>query len=242
MFSKKSLGIIILAVLIAGVAFTFTRCYDDSEARVTIHLERNDLAFNKDIKQKRIIDRVLEFFSTPAYAVAVWDSSQSDLKLTVTSLAFDDKIYIIPVGTTEYSLLIPSGSTVIFTATCRPLAGIYDNWGGITVADLTPGEQSITLKMIPITALSYYDSGASWIELTWDTTILTKVTGYTIYRSTNANGPYYKIGIISGNTNSIYRDEDPELVSGITYYYKLSVNTADGTGLMSNYASGTELN
>jgi hypothetical protein len=45
MFSRKIYGIMIILLLAAGVAITTTRCYDDkNEARVTIHLERNDLA------------------------------------------------------------------------------------------------------------------------------------------------------------------------------------------------------
>nr|HPJ43243.1 hypothetical protein [Spirochaetota bacterium] len=71
MFSRKITGIMIILLLAAGIAITTTRCYDDkNEARVTIHLERNDLAAMgiQPQPEKHFIDRVLEFFSTRAEA------------------------------------------------------------------------------------------------------------------------------------------------------------------------------
>ncbi|HPS87769.1 MAG TPA: hypothetical protein PLY36_13550, partial [Spirochaetota bacterium] len=118
MSGNKIFGIIfMLFITTASAAILSTGCYDDNEARVTIHLERNDLAFQKEIKQKRVIDRVLEFFSTPAYAVIGWSSEHgqySTLTLRIRSSSFSEMTYSIPQSATTYTVEVPSGKDITF--------------------------------------------------------------------------------------------------------------------------------
>jgi len=67
MSGNKIFGIIfMLFITTASAAILSTGCYDDNEARVTIHLERNDLEALGIQPEKHFVDKVLEFFSTRA--------------------------------------------------------------------------------------------------------------------------------------------------------------------------------
>lgn len=240
MLKRKITGIILLITLAAFISITTTRCYDDNdkEARVTIHLERNDLAAMGIQPKKYFIDRVLQFFSTPVEAASSWNGGHYDLTLNVTCPSFEPISVIIPAGTNEYSLIIPSANNVTFAITSYYDVGGFKNWGGYKNLNLGPGDQDIKINMIPITIISNISSGGTWIEIQWSTTPLDIVTGYSIYRSTDPNGPYSKIAIVPGNTSDIYTDNDPTLKELIIYYYKISVNTANETGFLSDYDSG----
>lgn len=163
---KKKISGIIAGICLTAVSAVviYTGCYQgDGEVRVMINIVRNDLAVQEKVKDKRIIDRFLEFFSTPAYATSAWDNTKADLTLTVSSVAFQDKVYTIPYTATEYSIVLDSGVKATFTATCAG-AG-YKNWGGHKTVGLAPGEQNIQLNIIPM--VYFYMSGTSTVNITW---------------------------------------------------------------------------
>lgn len=233
MFSRKIFGIMIILLLAAGIAITTTRCYDDkNEARVTIHLERNDLAAMGIQPQKHFIDKVLEFFSTPAYAVFGWDGTHYALTLSVSSPSFETFTFNIPLGVTQYSLIIPSGNNTIFTATCVSITGGgYKNWGGEKIIDLGPGEQDLQLTILPMVNLGV-SSDTSTVYLSWDSSSdFTGTQSYNLYRSTEIDGKYSFLKNIVDTTTPNTTDVKP--VSG-RYYYKLSVVTTYGEGVKSD--------
>lgn len=237
MFSRKIFGIIIILLLAAGIAITTTRCYDDkNEARVTIHLERNDLAAMgiQPQPEKHFIDRVLEFFSTPAYAVdpADWLDNHSESGCTVTlyvsSPSHEDQEYIIPYDANEYTIIVPSSINTTFTIVSK-YSG-QNNWGGKKTLNLGPGEQDITIKMIPMTYFSYLQGSTMyWTEFNL-TPVPANASSYNIYRSDSINGTYSLITTLSISTISF---TDPSIISGNTYYYKISVSGSDGEGVLS---------
>ncbi len=226
MFSRKALGIMMIIALAAGVAITTTRCYDDDkDARVTIHLQRNDLAYTGQQHEKHLIDRVLEFFSTRAFAVTGWDGTHYDLTLSVSSPSFQTVTYSIPLSVTQYSLVIPSANDTTFKATCvSVIGGGYKNWGGHKTLNLGPGDQDITLNMIPMTQITA--SNGTSISLSWEATDSSGNTlSYNIYRSTSADGEYILIKNVTPATALSTTDTPP---AAGTYYYKISVVSTSG--------------
>lgn len=237
MFSRKIFGIMIILLLAAGIAITTTRCYDDkNEARVTIHLERNDLAAMGIQPQKHFIDRVLEFFSTPAYAVDPpdWLDNHSEsgctVKLYIRSSSYEEQEYSIPYNATEYSVIIPSSNNTTFTLISR-YSG-QNNWGGKKTLNIGPGEQSITIAMIPMSYFSYLEAGSTlyWTEFL-SNPAPSNASSYNIYRANSINGPYTLIKTLSISTVSF---TDNTLVPGNNYYYKISISGSDGEGVLSD--------
>lgn len=236
MFKNKLLGIIVLLIITASSAIIITGCYqDDGDARVTIHLERNDLAFQKEVKEKRFIDRILEFFSTPAEAGG-WPSGHAgDIKLTISSSFFNNN-YVIPAGSTAYSVEVPSGTNVTFTITHEGTEvgwGTDDNWGGMATVDLNPGDQDLIIQMLPMTHITGISPSTGTLYVGWYTSSMSVlVTSYNVYRSVNLGGPYIKIG-----TSASASFTDTTGTTGVTYYYKISTNTSLGEGVMCDYVS-----
>lgn len=237
MFSRKIFGIMIILLLAAGIAITTTRCYDDkNEARVTIHLERNDLAAMGIQTKKHFIDKVLQFFSTPACAWSGWYYGIGELTLKITSTSFEEKTFLIPQSATTYTVTVPSAENVRFEVTSYITEGetgsIPKNWGGHSTLSLGPGDQDITINMIPMTLITGVD-GTSPIEVTWITeNIPSYVTAYKVYRSINVNGPYTYINSVTiiGALTTSYSDSSISL--GQTYYYRISPVSTYGEGVM----------
>jgi len=199
MFSRKITGIMIILLLAAGIAITTTRCYDDKdEARVTIHLERNDLAAMgiQPQPEKHFIDRVLEFFSTRAEAGGWQDIRTNDLTLTVSSPSFEDKIFTLPAGTTTYSISIPSSNDVTITVTheyWETFSGTpayQKNWGGEITIDLGPGDTEVPIQMKPMTWITDVTVATGLLVTWYSSSIHSSVTSYNLYRSLSINGPY----------------------------------------------------
>lgn len=235
MFNKKVYGIMIIIALAAGISITTTRCYDDDkDARVTIHLERNDLANMGIQPEKRLIDRVLEFFSTPAYAVAGWDSTHGSLTLKVINESSEELTYSIPTGATTYTVEIPSGNNITLEVTSYTTGGaVSTNWGGHTTVNLGPGEQDITIYMIPMTII-IGAGGSTSLDVNWEPTSF--VTIYNIYRSTSSSGPFALIG-----TDTVPPYNDTTALSGVTYYYRISIVNTSGEGIMCAPYAGSRI-
>lgn len=236
MSGNKIFGIIfMLFITTASAAILSTGCYDDNEARVTIHLERNDLAFQGDLKQKRVIDRILEFFTTPAFAVAGWDSSHGELTLKIRSSSFSEMTYPIPQSATTYTVTVPAGQSITFEVISYTTGGAVPyNWGGHKTLDIDPGEQDLTLNMIPMTLITNIPTG-SILTVYWEQPTAW-VTNYRLYRSDSPEGPYVKIGSDISSTQS--STSGGTTLMGNTYYYKLSVVYNGEEGVMSAYAIG----
>ncbi|HOP64894.1 MAG TPA: hypothetical protein PK906_16065 [Spirochaetota bacterium] len=227
MQKRKFYTIIILLVLAAGVALTTTMCYDDNDkdARVTIHLERNDIAYMGIQPEKHFIDRILEFFSTRAEAGG-WDDDRTDLTLTVTSDSFYDLTFALPSEAETFTTTVPSGNNITFTITNYFDTigyGYQKGWGGHTTLNLGPGDQDIEIKMIPMTWITNVNP-VQWYGLSQ------YITSYNLYKSTDENGPYSKI--VSNTTLTSYTDND--VSAGHTYYYRVSVNNENGEGVLSD--------
>jgi len=241
MFSRKITGIMIILLLAAGIAITTTRCYDDkNEARVTIHLERNDLAAMgiQPQPEKHFIDRVLEFFSTPAEAASTWDGGHYDLTLSIICSSFETITVIIPAGTNQYSLILPTANNVTFTITSYYDTGGFKNWGGHKTLNLGPGDQDITINMIPMVYISNAFGGTSDISLEWYSTSASGNTqSYNIYRSTSSNGTYLFIKNVLPTSSP---ESTIDIPSPGTYYYRITVVTTNGEeGVPCDYRSAT---
>jgi hypothetical protein len=217
---QKITGLLILIVFIS--MFSVTGCYNDNEARVTIHIVRNDLVGQKPVQKKWFIDRILEFFSTAAYG-KWYDNHTDPLTLTISSNSFEDKVYTIPAGATTFSTIIPTGNNITFKITHYYISQSQMNWGGIITTDISPGEQDITIKMIPIIIILYHNC-CNYVGWMWDSTPPANATGYYIYR----------IAMVTPIGESSYTDNDVTLVMDTTYYYKVSIYGSDGEGVLSD--------
>jgi len=236
---KKSgviISILIISFLTAGIFNS--GCYlSDDETRVTIRLQRNDLGMNNYIPEKRIIDRVLEFFSTRAEAVTGWNSVIGDLTLKIRSSSFDEMIFEIPPDATSYTVIVPAVSNVTFEITSFINEGepgdVPQNWGGHTTVSLSPGEQGITINMIPMTMITFV-SGSTHLTVEWITEkIPSYVTSYKVYRADTEAGTY----VYKGSGEVSFDDLDVDY--GRTYYYRVSTVSTYGEGVMSDPVSGT---
>jgi hypothetical protein len=237
---KKSgviISILIISFLTAGIFNS--GCYlSDDETRVTIRLQRNDLGMNYYIPEKRMIDRVLEFFSTPSYAFFGWNSVIGDLTLKVRSSSFNEIIFEIPSDATSYTVVVPAVSNVTFEITSLITEGetgdVPQNWGGHTTVSLSPGEQEISISMIPMTKITFV-SGSTHLTVNWIIdNIPAYVTSYNVYRSDTEAGPYGYKGL--SGTSSF---DDFDVDYGRTYYYRVSTVSTYGEGVMSDPVSGT---
>jgi len=239
MLNRKIFGIILIIALAAGISITTTRCYDDDkDARVTIHLERNDLAAMGIQPQKHFIDRVLEFFSTPAEAGGWQDIRTNDLTLTVSSPSYEDKVFTLPAGTTTYSISVPPANDLTITVTHEYWetysgpAAYQKNWGGEITTDLGPGDHEVSIQMKPMTWITSVSVATGLLVSWYSSSIHSSVSSYNLYRSLSIDGPYTKIYTSPNSSTSSYTDT--ATVVGTRYYYRLSTNSTYGEGVMSD--------
>ncbi|MHB1454767.1 MAG: Ig-like domain-containing protein [Saccharofermentanales bacterium] len=92
-------------------------------------------------------------------------------------------------------------------------ATIYSGYSGI-----------LSVRPVPETPLTPKAAAATYnsIRLSWS--IVSGADGYGVYRSTSAAGSYIQIANVSGNTHT-----DANLLTGTTYYYKISAYRMSGT-------------
>ncbi len=234
---NKILGIIVVFIVITTSSAIFsTGCYkDDNEARVTIHLERNDLAVNGTIPQKHIIDRILEFFSTPAVATSGWDATPRALTLVVTNPSIEKLTFSIPQNATSYNVIVPVADSMKFELFSTTINNaVPKNWGGEIISNLHPGDNNITIAMLPMTKISGA-GGSTTLTVTWEA-ITAYVSSYKIYRSNNINGPYLLIGTQT-TAQSTYNDNSA--ISATIYFYKVSIVYLGREGSLCDAVSGS---
>lgn len=236
---KKTLTAIILMLAFSGAALFTLNCYKDDETRVTINLVRNDLAAMgiQPEPELSIIDRVLNFFSTPAEAGATWSDMRTDIILTVTSDSVGEITFTLPANATSFSTTLPSGSVTEFTIRSWYMDGATSKdqvyWGGQVNVLLQPGDQDISIQMKPMSWIWMASPSTGSVYLSWVTggyQTLYQPSSYNIYRSTSLNGTYDKI---ASEVTSFTDSSATGLVIGSTYYYKISTNTIYGESILS---------
>jgi len=235
--------VVVLFVLTVSGVLLHTGCYqDDNDARVTINLNRSDLAlFNKPASDKRVVDRVLEFFSTPAYAVSGWDSTHGPLTLTVSGPSIDTSVFSIPQSSVSYTVTVPAVNNVTFEIySTTTLNAVPKNWGGRATLSLYPGDQDITIMMIPMTKISTI-SGFGLMSINWEpiSAGISNASSYVIYRSDSVDGNFVKITEIFNIGTTNYTD--PSVIIGMPYYYRISVNGINGEGILCDPVVGTRV-
>ncbi len=225
MLNNKTLKIMILIIVLAVPGIFTSSCYqDDGDAVVTIHLERNDLAVMgiKPEHELSIIDTILNFFSTRAEAGG-WQPTKTIVILKITSGCFDEMTFTIPPTSTNFSTTLPSGcdTTIKITSTYDDTFMTYTyqkNWGGQINVVLSPGEQELTIQILPMAFISGWNTvghTVGWAEPSGSSAYT--ISSYKIYRSTNIDGKYNFIG---STTNSPFTDN---AIGGTNrYYYKLT--------------------
>lgn len=231
----------LIALLFTGLIMFTGSCYDD-ETRVTIHLQRNDLAAMgiQPEPELSIIDKILNFFSTPAEATSVpsWSDDRTDLILTVTNGSTVVMTTTIPANATTYTTSVPAGYTATLTITADtdwgyPTGNIHKNWGGQTTITLKPGEEiDITIQMMPMTYIYSVNMGTSTIDIFWRTNRISDtitVNSYRIYKSAEIDGDYtFLTETTSSATGEAYTPPSPPS----KYYYRVSCVTSRGEGVM----------
>ena len=240
---KKFSAAVVLLFTFTGLTLLSLNCYNEDDARVTIHLERNDLAATgiQPGSELSVIDRILNFFSTPAEATSVpqWNDDRTDLKFTVMNGKTTVMTATIPANATSYTTFIPAGynATIIITAKTdwlNPVGNIHNCWGGQTVTELKPGEDiEITIQMIPMTYISDVNLGTSTIDIFWQTYQITSVkavSGYRIYKSTEIDGDYSYLTQTTGSGfGEAYNPSNPP---SSKYYYRVSCLVGSVEGVM----------
>ena len=216
--------------IILGILVLSTSCYkDDGDAIVTIHFKGNNIAANA--QQKHIIDRILEFFSKPAYAA--WNYPCNRLTLTISGRNIQEQFFDtgnISSGITDYTFTasVPSGNDVTFEVLSYNTNSNKPNWGGGKIVTLRPGNQGIDIAMIPMTEITNLASIGNSVTITLDNITQSYCTGYNIYRSTEANSNYQLIGYIANATGTLsYIDNSVN--NYMTYYYRISAINSNGT-------------
>ncbi|TAL38504.1 MAG: hypothetical protein EPN93_04650 [Spirochaetes bacterium] len=226
-----------IAALITLLALV-PACSDTNTARVTIVI--GDLATAK-AETPSIIDRFLMLFGTRAEAVSAppWPSTHldSDIDITLTIEAPDIETITahIPTDTSTFTTELPAGAArkltvVSMTKSSYSTNPDYENFGGMSVIDLSPGDDvTVHITMIPITRIQ---AAYGIVTAEWDAVTQTGVTGYDMYISTSIDGPYTFVGHTAGAI-STFGSFPVSLINGTTYYVRIVVTSTNGDGLPS---------
>jgi hypothetical protein len=233
--------IVVLFLTAASGAILSTGCYqDEKDARVTINLQRNDLAENVIKQEKHLIDRILEFFSSPLEASSGWDGTHGPLTLTVSGPNIETMIFSIPQTAVSYTITVPAVNNItFFIYSTTTLNAVPKNWGGQVTTSLSPGEQSLAIRMIPMTKVS--TSGFGMMSVSWEpiSAGIPNASSYIVYKSDTVDGTYSKQTEIFNISTTSYID--PAALVGVTYYYRVSVNGSDGEGVLCDPVAGTRV-
>lgn len=153
----------------------------------------------------------------------------------------DPAYFYTDVGSSDWALTPPSAGQVIISVieVFEPENG----WSGesyvactttvITPADITNSQTNVPpVKLQLLPAPSILVEGTNFITIGWTGLDNDFIIGYTLYRSDDGGINYNPITITGQAKGALisYIDNDPSLSSGITYYYKISVNFDWGGG------------
>ncbi len=248
----KRIPAILPALCLAACMLFHTGCAGGDETRVTIKLQRNDLthAGIKPEREPRLIDKILNFFSTAAYAGGTWDGTKGTLTLEIEHPTLGKSTVPLATGATEYTTVLPVASGVKFiirsTIDDSYSGTTLSNWGGQITADLQPSEADnvLTIIMLPVLPIAMA-SGNPTVSVQWyyystDSISITGTDQYIeLYRSTAPDGDYV---LVNSDTLQDSPGSLTDLPSvGGTYYYRTkfaaTYNGKRYEGLMSDYAS-----
>jgi len=223
---------LILALLILAPLFTMN-CSGDDTAIVRIQLV--NVPEGAVQSSNSVFERVFRWFVPSAWATIPqsWVLPWNSIQIVISAQDLEDITFTMPPTERVLSLELPAGPARRITA--YGIGTSYGkNWGGHVEINLNPGDDiDAQINMLPMTTLVMDGS----VNLQWGTVGTTYgVTGYNIYRAENINGPYKKIKTVVGVSTSGTSDNDT-LISGVTYYYKINVNTADSEGELSDSKS-----
>jgi Abnormal spindle-like microcephaly-assoc'd, ASPM-SPD-2-Hydin len=141
--------------------------------------------------------------------------------VTVSSGSSTNSQFVL--GGLSFPVTIAAGQSVPFTVTFSPTAA------GSTSANLSffTGSTSASESVSGTGATIQHT-----VELSWDASTSTSITGYNVYRATSAAGPYSKV---NPSPNAAMNYSDSTVQSGQTYYY---VTTAvNSSGEESSYSN-----
>ncbi len=173
---KSTLGAIISVLIFF---FSALSCSTDTPARVTINLGLPGNEYS--IKEKSVIDHILDFFSTPAFA----QTAPSNITLITLNISAADMTTInqtYPAGTSSITISVPPGDNRLFalTATIDPAdPGAVLSYEGSAQTNLSPGETvdlpvSMVVGETKLVIPDYYNyrvvqinnmTGAGWSEM-----------------------------------------------------------------------------
>ncbi len=215
----------------------FASCASDNTTTVTFDLIRHDISMNKKVMPAdSIVDRFLMLFSGKAWAKG-WTSDYTTFTITISAADMTSITANIPNGATSYTIQVPSGSQRNFRLVTGGSTGfnVPKNWGGGANKDLAPGDDvKLTIRMLPLSKITVTQGGTGTLNLSWEGSSSINfaypglATGFNIYRAGSLDGPYQLIqSNLSGSTTS-----DNGLQTGKRYYYKVSVITTYGEGIM----------
>jgi formylglycine-generating enzyme required for sulfatase activity len=232
MHKKSKLFLKTIISIILGATILLSGCNkDEGYATVTIRFKDHSISTNSS--QKHIIDRILEFFSKPAYAA--WNFPCNRLTLSISGDNIEDQFFDTGhiaggIGDHTFTAVIPAVDNVSFQVLSYNGTETQPNWGGISTVSLRPGNQDVDITIIPMTRITNIGYAGNSVTITFDgITSANYYSGYNIYRSTDANRGYelIKKNMTVGGTPSsaVYNDTAP---NNITYYYRVSVISKDG--------------
>jgi hypothetical protein len=225
------------SVLIILCVLMFAACSSQDMTKVTIYFAKDKQASLEEIKLP-LIDRILNLFSSKAYAQIHQPSDTANYFLYVTA---DDieTIYtpFIDGSYTSISVDVPSGDNRVFTLFSFSPSGNY-NYVGQNVANLTGGDTSISINMYPcLNNITVTNSGYMYINWTYDLTLDGKFNYVKIYRACYGTDPSCDgtittrttLGSLGTSGTGIYTDMD-SFIAGNYYYYFLCIDTGTFAG------------
>jgi len=243
---KKVIAITITLLVATAGALTLVQCDHSNMARVTIVTKHYAHSLNKP--DTSIIDKILHLFSSKLYAGSEWTLDKSSLELYINASDIQQIQASIPSPFEEYSIYVPAGQgreiTLISYGYSTMLGDTMNNYGDRIITNLQPGEEkTINIVMKPMTELEDVSAGSTEISVIWyeggTTYSIPFFQSYNIYRATDPAGPYQLIHTELNEFTQLHPDM-LNLVSGVTYYYKVSISTTShGEGLLSDYKSDT---
>lgn len=226
---KKRIMAITITLLVATAgALTLVQCDHSNMARVTIHIQ-NELYAQKN---ESVIDKLLNLVNTNLYAAAGWSSTVDGLTLKVSGSDIETIIADISPTSESYTIEVPAGAERTFTLLSSTSSGaVGTNWGGRIIEYIEPGENSLTIEMIPMTKITNGFSSAPEIYVAWESVSIDASTSYNLYRANSENGTYVKTDASPFTGSNTYDSGD--FVEGQYYYYKIQVIADGKEGLLS---------
>lgn len=133
-----------------------------------------------------------------------------------------------PVGTTSSASYTNTG--LLSSTTYYYKVSAYNSSGEDSLSPCVSATTVITdVPIVSATATS-----SSSITVSWSS--VSGALGYYVYRDTSPDGTYSKVGTVSSASTSY---TNTGLLSGTTYYYKVSAYNSTGEGSLSPYAFAT---